>query len=92
MYCEANLTMVPTNNEDNQFSQTGADLHIYQPSEATVSSDQVKTLMSHFSLHYSYCMKKLIVAYMYLHTVEKQKTARAGGKAGKRSCWKAYIM
>ena len=27
-----------------------------------------------------------------LRTVEKQKTARAGGKAGKWSCWKTYIM
>ena len=31
------------------------------------------------SLHYSNCMQKLILAY--LHTVEKQKTVRAGGKA-----------
>ena len=84
--------MVPTNSVDiNLLKQEVTCIH--QPSEATVSSDQVKTLMStltHFSLHYGYCMQKLIVAY--LHTVEKQNTARAGGKVGKRSCWKAYIM
>ena len=45
---------------------------IYQPSEATVSSDQVKTLLStlwmlDFSLHYCYCMQRLIVAYLQFY-------------------------
>ena len=61
---------------------------IYQPSEATVSSDQVKTLVSTlWMLDLLQSVLQLLHAEIdCLHTVEKQKTARVGGKAGNRAC------
>ena len=66
-------------------------------SEATVSSDKVKSHMSTLRMLDSLqsalqLLRAEIDFHLSTHTVEKQKKVRAGGKSGKQSCWKACII